>query len=93
MSVADPTTTSIPAALVTTEWARDHLDDPKVLIETAEARGVKTCGHAFDQAPLAPKGYITGADLVIDGGLNQFNWLHKMYGTSAQAEREGTGQD
>jgi basic membrane protein A and related proteins len=39
-----------------------HLDSPRVVIETAEARGVKTCGHAFDQAPLAPKGYITGAD-------------------------------
>ncbi|MDQ0346499.1 BMP family ABC transporter substrate-binding protein [Ancylobacter vacuolatus] len=39
-----------------------HLDAPKVAIETAEARGVKTCGHAFDQNPLAPKGYITGAD-------------------------------
>ncbi|HEY8274824.1 MAG TPA: BMP family ABC transporter substrate-binding protein, partial [Pseudolabrys sp.] len=39
-----------------------HLDAPQVVIETAEKRGVKTCGHAFDQAPLAPKGYITGAD-------------------------------
>jgi basic membrane protein A and related proteins len=39
-----------------------HLDAPRVVIETAESRGVKTCGHAFDQAPLAPKGYITGAD-------------------------------
>ena len=39
-----------------------HLDAPRVVIETAEARGVKTCGHAFDQAALAPKGYITGAD-------------------------------
>lgn len=39
-----------------------HLDAPKVAIETAEARGVKTCGHAVDQNPLAPKGYITGAD-------------------------------
>lgn len=39
-----------------------HLDAPQVVIETAERRGVKTCGHAFDQAPLAPKGYITGAD-------------------------------
>ena len=39
-----------------------HLDAPRVVIETAEARGVKTCGHAFDQAPLAPKGYITGAE-------------------------------
>jgi len=39
-----------------------HLDAPEVVIKTAEARGVKTCGHAFNQAPLAPKGYITGAD-------------------------------
>jgi simple sugar transport system substrate-binding protein len=39
-----------------------HLDAPAVVIETAERRGVKTCGHAFDQAPLAPKGYITGAE-------------------------------
>jgi simple sugar transport system substrate-binding protein len=39
-----------------------HLDAPKVVVETAERRGVKTCGHAFDQDPLAPKGYITGAD-------------------------------
>jgi basic membrane protein A len=39
-----------------------HLDAPAVVIETAERRGVKTCGHAFDQEPLAPKGYITGAE-------------------------------
>jgi simple sugar transport system substrate-binding protein len=39
-----------------------HLDAPQVVIETAERRGVKTCGHAFDQGPLAPRGYITGAD-------------------------------
>ena len=30
MSVADATTNSLPAALVTTDWARQHLDDPKV---------------------------------------------------------------
>ncbi|MDJ0513996.1 MAG: BMP family ABC transporter substrate-binding protein [Methyloceanibacter sp.] len=41
-----------------------HLDSPKVVIETAEARGVKTCGHAINQAPLAPRGYITGAEYV-----------------------------
>lgn len=34
-------------------------------------------------------GYITGADLVVDGGLDQFNWLHHLYGTAA-AERERT---
>ena len=40
-----------------------HVDSPKVVIETAEARGVKTCGHNTDQSTLAPKGFVTGAEL------------------------------
>ena len=40
-----------------------HVDSPKVVIETAEKRGVKTCGHNADQSALAPKGFITGAEL------------------------------
>jgi basic membrane protein A and related proteins len=40
-----------------------HIDSPKVVIETAEKRGVKTCGHNANQAELAPKGFITGAEL------------------------------
>ncbi len=39
-----------------------HVDSPKVVIQTAESRGVKTCGHNASQAPLAPKGFITGAE-------------------------------
>ena len=39
-----------------------HVDSPKVVIQTAEQRGVKTCGHNASQAPLAPKGFITGAE-------------------------------
>jgi basic membrane protein A and related proteins len=39
-----------------------HVDGPKVVIETAEARGVKSCGHNASQAALAPKGFITGAE-------------------------------
>ena len=39
-----------------------HVDSPKVVIQTAEGRGVKTCGHNASQAPLAPKGFITGAE-------------------------------
>jgi simple sugar transport system substrate-binding protein len=39
-----------------------HVDGPKVVVETAEKRGVKTCGHNSSQAPLAPKGFITGAE-------------------------------
>src|SRR5258707_12813919 len=40
-----------------------HTDSHKVLIETAEKRGVKSCGHNANQADLAPKGFITGAEL------------------------------
>lgn len=39
-----------------------HVDGPKVVIETAESRGIKCCGHNASQAPLAPKGFITGAE-------------------------------
>src|SRR5271155_1052123 len=49
-----------------------HVDSPKVVIETAEKRGVMTCGHNASQAPLAPKGFITGAE---------YKWatIYKMY--------------
>ena len=39
-----------------------HVDSPKVVIETAEKRGLFTCGYHTDQAVLAPKGYLTGAE-------------------------------
>jgi simple sugar transport system substrate-binding protein len=39
-----------------------HVDSPKVVIQTAEGRGVKTAGHNASQAPLAPNGFITGAE-------------------------------
>jgi simple sugar transport system substrate-binding protein len=39
-----------------------HVDGPKVVIETAEKRGAKSCGHNASQAPLAPKGFLTGAE-------------------------------
>jgi simple sugar transport system substrate-binding protein len=39
-----------------------HVDSPKVVIETAEKRGIYSCGYHVNQAPLAPKGYLTGAE-------------------------------
>ena len=39
-----------------------HVDSPKVVVETAERRGIYTCGYHCSQAPLAPKGYLTGAE-------------------------------
>ena len=39
-----------------------HVDSPKIIIEIAERKGVKTLGHNASQANLAPKGFITGAE-------------------------------
>jgi len=37
-----------------------HVDSPKVVIETAEKRGIFSAGYHADQSALAPKGYLTG---------------------------------
>jgi simple sugar transport system substrate-binding protein len=39
-----------------------HVDSPKVVVETAEKRGVFVSGYHADQSTLAPKGYLTGAE-------------------------------
>ncbi|MEO8183042.1 MAG: BMP family ABC transporter substrate-binding protein, partial [Deltaproteobacteria bacterium] len=39
-----------------------HVDSPKVIVETAERRGVFSTGYHASQAALAPKGYLTGAE-------------------------------
>ena len=39
-----------------------HVDSPKVVVETAERAGIYTCGYHTNQAKLAPKGYLTGAE-------------------------------
>ncbi|MEG4006865.1 BMP family ABC transporter substrate-binding protein [Microcoleus sp. Pol11C1] len=39
-----------------------HVDSPKVVMETAEKRGIFCTGYHASQAQLAPKGYLTGAE-------------------------------
>ncbi len=39
-----------------------HVDSPKVVMETAEKRGIFSSGYHADQLALAPKGYLTGAE-------------------------------
>lgn len=39
-----------------------HVDSPKVILETAEKRGVFACGYHANGAALAPKGYLTGSE-------------------------------
>jgi simple sugar transport system substrate-binding protein len=43
-----------------------HVDSPKVVVETAERRRIFECGYHANQATLAPRGYLTGAE---------WNWL------------------
>ena len=39
-----------------------NVDSAKVAVETAERRGVFTCGYHSDVSSLAPKGFLTGAE-------------------------------
>ncbi len=39
-----------------------HVDSPKAIIQTAEKRGIFSCGYHHDASKLAPRGYLTGAE-------------------------------
>lgn len=56
-----------------------HVDSPKVVIETAERRGVFSTGYHASQAKLAPKGYLTGAE---------WNW-EKVYTNYVEQIKKG----
>ena len=53
-----------------------HVDSPKVVVETADRRGIYVCGYHANQAKLAPKGYLTGAE---------WHWatVYKMFAEAA----------
>ena len=56
-----------------------HVNSPKVIVETTEKRGAMTCGYHFNQLPLAPKGFLTGAEWSWD----------KIYVDYVKAVKEG----
>jgi basic membrane protein A and related proteins len=56
-----------------------HVDSPKVVIQTAEKRGIFSSGYHANQSPLAPKGYLTGAE---------WNWA-KVYSQYAELIKAG----
>jgi simple sugar transport system substrate-binding protein len=56
-----------------------HVDSPKVVIETAEKRGIFSTGYHASQANLAPKGYLTGAE---------WNW-EKVYTSYVETVKKG----
>lgn len=49
-----------------------HVDSPKVVVETCERRGIFSSGYHANQAPLAPKGYLTGAEWNWEGAYTDF---------------------
>lgn len=55
-----------------------HVDSPKIIMETAEKRGIFCSGYHTNQAALAPKGYLTGAE---------WDWstVYQNYGKDVQA--------
>ena len=48
------------------------VDNPKIILATAESRNLKSCGHNTSQAALAPKGFITSAELHFETIYKQF---------------------
>lgn len=56
-----------------------HVDSPKVVVETAEKRGIFSSGYHANQAELAPKGYLTGAE---------WNWV-AVYSKYAELIKAG----
>jgi len=56
-----------------------HVDSPKVVMETAEKRGIFCSGYHANQAQLASKGYLTGAE---------WDWT-KVYSNYAEMIRAG----
>jgi basic membrane protein A and related proteins len=49
-----------------------HVDSPKVVIETAEKRGIFSCGFHTNQATLGPKGFLTGTAWDFPSVYSQF---------------------
>lgn len=56
-----------------------HVDSPKVVMETAEKRGIFSSGYHADQSALAPQGYLTGAE---------WDWVN-IYSSIAEQAHSG----
>jgi basic membrane protein A and related proteins len=54
-----------------------HVDSPKVVIETAEKRGIFSSGFHAVQSSLAPKGYITGTAWDFPSVYSQYTEMVK----------------
>jgi simple sugar transport system substrate-binding protein len=54
------------------------VDSPKVIMTTAETRGVMCTGYHANQASLAPKGYLSGAEWDWSNVYSTYaKWIHE----------------
>ncbi len=63
-----------------------HVDSPKVIVQTAQERGIHVCGYHTNQAALAPTAYLTGAE---------WNWgtVYKAYADKIKSGDIAPGKD
>ena len=69
-----------------------NVDSAKVVIETAERRGIYSCGYHTDLSELAPKGFLTGAEWNWAAGA-RFVKAWQEGGTYPNLLRGGFRQD
>ncbi len=69
-----------------------NVDSAKVVIETAERRGIMSCGYHTDLSELAPKGFLTGAEWNWAAG-GQFVQAWQTAGSYPNLLRGGFKQD
>jgi len=80
--------------------AEEHIEQSRAMVP------LRRLGDPDDVAKVVEflldpdrSGYITGADVAVDGGLDQFNWLHHRYGSAAAEQArvgpgpQGAGQE
>lgn len=63
-----------------------HVDSPKVIVQTAQERGIHVAGYHTNQSALAPKAYLTGAE---------WNWqkVYEDYIAKVQSGEIAPGKD
>src|SRR6476620_8804817 len=69
-----------------------NVDSPKVAVETAERRGIMSCGYHTDLSALAPNGFLTGAEWNWAKG-GDFVQAWQTGGTYPNLYRGGFKQD
>ncbi|MCL9759194.1 SDR family oxidoreductase [Frankia sp. AiPa1] len=80
---------AIDTGQVPTEEARAHRERSAAVVALGRLGEPEDVAKVIAWLCSEQAGYVTGADIRVDGGLFHYNWLHHLYG-SAAAERDRT---